>query len=231
MTSEEGQSKKERSRRMFLTFLGVIAGVVTLGGMVPWVNFMTGSTEAKNSSTPQTLKDANGTEIKTTDLTPNSWKTFVWPYTGDSNLDSDTFHQWVLIRLPDDTTPQALSTLNAQAQAQGVNPFADAVTDPLTGGKFVAYSRVCVHLWCLWSYVPNDVRMECPCHGSQYTPTTGLAVAGPASLQACPNNQLPMLNIKVNSDGTISTVNLPGTSPPSPVKGTIGYGQFSTCQH
>ena len=63
-----------------------------------------------------------------------------------------------------------------------------------------------------------DRRCECPCHGSQYVPGTGppyydppgLAVAGPASLQSPPNNQLSMATIAISSTGTISATGLVG---------------------
>jgi cytochrome b6-f complex iron-sulfur subunit len=42
-----------------------------------------------------------------------------------------------------------------------------------------ALYKVCVHLGCLYKWVPTNDRFECPCHGSKYLPT-GVRVDGPA---------------------------------------------------
>jgi cytochrome b6-f complex iron-sulfur subunit len=39
---------------------------------------------------------------------------------------------------------------------------------------------ICVHLGCLYSWIPTNNRFECPCHGSKYL-ATGTAIAGPAN--------------------------------------------------
>jgi cytochrome b6-f complex iron-sulfur subunit len=43
----------------------------------------------------------------------------------------------------------------------------------------VAIYKVCVHLGCLYKWVPVNDRFECPCHGSKYL-ATGARVGGPA---------------------------------------------------
>lgn len=43
----------------------------------------------------------------------------------------------------------------------------------------VAIYKVCVHLGCLYKWVPVNDRFECPCHGSKYL-ATGTRVDGPA---------------------------------------------------
>jgi Rieske Fe-S protein len=52
------------------------------------------------------------------------------------------------------------------------------VTQP-TAGEFKAFSAVCTHMGCIVSQVSNGT-IDCPCHGSQYSITTGAVVAGPA---------------------------------------------------
>jgi Rieske Fe-S protein len=52
------------------------------------------------------------------------------------------------------------------------------VTQP-TAGEFKAFSAVCTHMGCIVSQVSNGT-IDCPCHGSQYSITTGDVVAGPA---------------------------------------------------
>jgi Rieske Fe-S protein len=172
---------------------------------------MTGTVESSGLSRQQIFDAATGAGNYTTPLSlnpsaagyvpENSWKTFIYPRTGNVNIDSDTFSQNVLIHLPKGwTAPSNLS-----------------FRDPSTGDYYVAFSRVCVHLWCLWSYNPTIQRGACPCHGSQYQPggiigssnpflalgatEPGIAVAGPASLQVAPNNQLPLITLDVDSSG------------------------------
>jgi cytochrome b6-f complex iron-sulfur subunit len=50
---------------------------------------------------------------------------------------------------------------------------------PQTPGIKALY-KVCVHLGCLYKWVPTNDRFECPCHGSKYLPS-GVRVDGPAS--------------------------------------------------
>ena len=42
-----------------------------------------------------------------------------------------------------------------------------------------ALYKICVHLGCLYKWVPTNDRFECPCHGSKYLPS-GSRVDGPA---------------------------------------------------
>lgn len=50
---------------------------------------------------------------------------------------------------------------------------------PLDSGVRVLY-KVCVHLGCLYKWVPVNNRFECPCHGSKYL-KTGARIDGPAN--------------------------------------------------
>ncbi|MCH2538813.1 MAG: Rieske 2Fe-2S domain-containing protein [Anaerolineales bacterium] len=43
-----------------------------------------------------------------------------------------------------------------------------------------ALYKICVHLGCLYKWVPTNDRFECPCHGSKYL-TTGARIDGPAT--------------------------------------------------
>jgi cytochrome b6-f complex iron-sulfur subunit len=49
---------------------------------------------------------------------------------------------------------------------------------PQTKGVKALY-KICVHLGCLYQWVPTNNRFECPCHGSKYLPT-GVRTDGPA---------------------------------------------------
>lgn len=50
----------------------------------------------------------------------------------------------------------------------------------LTQGSFVAYDAVCPHAGCTVGYSSAARLIVCPCHGSQFEPSTGAVVAGPA---------------------------------------------------
>jgi nitrite reductase/ring-hydroxylating ferredoxin subunit len=66
------------------------------------------------------------------------------------------------------------------------------VTQP-TAGDFKAFSAVCTHMGCIVGTVSNGT-IDCPCHGSQYSISTGDVVAGPAP------KPLPAEQIKVSGD-------------------------------
>jgi Rieske Fe-S protein len=208
------ESKEEVSRRRFmkgLVALGGLVAVLQFGGLFP---FLQGTVAGSTISTQAILDAITSAPITTSSFsTAVQWLTFVYPRTGNTNIDSDTFRQCVIIKLPPGfTAPADLSASDST-------------------GTYCGFSRVCVHLWCLWSYVPTDMRMECPCHGSQYVPGSGtypllpiadnkppgLAVEGPASLQVAPNNQLPMITLKINSDGSFTATG---------IVGQIGCGQL-----
>ncbi len=96
------------------------------------------------------------------------------------------------------------------------DPFRQYSLIHLPEGELKAFSKVCVHLWCLWGYFPDRRQMQCPCHGSVYNPDTGVAIAGPASLQQYPNNALPELKVEVDENGDIYV---------SQPDGTVGVGR------
>lgn len=49
----------------------------------------------------------------------------------------------------------------------------------VTGMGVVAIYKICVHLGCLYKWVPTNNRFECPCHGSKYL-LNGVRLEGPA---------------------------------------------------
>jgi len=63
------------------------------------------------------------------------------------------------------------------------------VTQP-NSGDFKAFSAVCTHMGCIVSTISNGT-IDCPCHGSQYSISTGAVVGGPAP------SPLPAQTIKV----------------------------------
>jgi Rieske Fe-S protein len=52
------------------------------------------------------------------------------------------------------------------------------VTQPARG-QYRAFSAVCTHAGCILDEVA-DGTIDCPCHGSEFTITTGAVVTGPA---------------------------------------------------
>ena len=200
MSDQDSKKIKPLSRRDFLKLLGAGGTAVAFAPFVPWGNFMPNPSSASLEKAPVILPDGSQANVNTFPL--NHAEVITYPKTGDRVLDEEAFRKWQFIRLPDE----------------------------LGGNKkdvtaFRAYSMVCLHLWCLWKYWPeeNRKRGECPCHGTMYDPLTGTAFAGPASLQAPPSNTLPNLNFETDADGFMYI---------SPVtwgvndNGVVGYGRF-----
>jgi len=213
---------------------------------VPWESYLSSSVEAGNAVTDLLSKvrvdqnsnygAASGQLVNVNDLTtfpPNDHWIITFPSSGDPTIDSqnpDTFVKYELIRLP--------------IELGGNGKLA---TD------FVAFSKVCVHLWCSPNYNPTQTsnpnengyqapsptvttheQYECPCHGSIYRVPDGKAVAGPASLQAFPADAIPMLTLQADSSGQLWIV-YPNRDPRLPFpndgvdaiegNGELGYGR------
>lgn len=96
------------------------------------------------------------------------------------------------------------------------DPFRQYILVHLPSGDLRAFSKVCIHLWCLYDYIPEKREFQCPCHGSVYNADTGVAVRGPAAFQPYPTNTLPELVLEVDGDGTVYATGL---------KGRVGYGR------
>ena len=145
----------------------------------------------------------DGTQANINTFAVNSAEVITYPATGDSALDAEAFRKWQFIRLPEELG-------GAKNDVSSVR----------------AYSMICLHLWCLWKYWPEDGRKrgECPCHGSMYDPSTGTAYLGPASVQAAPSNTLAELTLDLNADGFFYI--LPPTFNVN-ANGVIGYGRFA----
>ena len=181
--------------------MGAAGTGLAFAPFVPFGNFMPNPNQASLEKVPVILPD--GTQANANNYPINHAEVITYPATGDAALDAEAFRKWQFIRLPEE----------------------------LGGGKndvsaFRAYSMICLHLWCLWKYWPDDGRKrgECPCHGSMYDPLTGTAFVGPASVQASPSNTLPKLTLEIDSDGLIYIL------PPkfnAQENGVIGYGRFA----
>jgi len=200
MSNKDSQKMKPLSRRDFLKLLGAGGTAVAFAPFVPWGNFMPNPSSASLEKAPVILPDGSQANVNT--FTVNHAEVITYPKTEDRVLNEEAFRKWQFIRLPEE----------------------------LGGSKndvtaFRAYSMICLHLWCLWKYWPqeNRKRGECPCHGSMYDPVTGTAFLGPASLQAPPSNTLPNLDFEADADGFIYI--LPVTWGVNN-NGVVGYGRF-----
>ena len=200
--SEQGRQKSGGlSRRDFLRLMGAAGTGLAFAPFVPWGNFMPNPSSATLEKVPVELPDGTQANVKTFPI--NHAEVITYPKTGDRVLDEEAFRKWQFIRLPKE--------LGGEKQEST---------------SFRAFSMVCLHLWCLWKYWPDEGRRrgECPCHGSMYSPTTGTAFAGPASLQAPPSNTLPQLTFEADTDGFL------WIQPPTwgvNENGVIGYGRFA----
>jgi len=204
MSEQSSARNNALSRRDFLRLLGVGGLAIAFAPFVPFGNFMpnpnVASLEKVPLILPSTKAQANIHAVKI-----NTSEVITYPSTGDPALDAEAFRKWQFIRLPKE----------------------------FGGGKdeissFRVFSMICLHLWCLWDYKGQDPINPrnvgaCPCHGSEYDPTNGKAIAGPASVQAAPSNVLPKLDLEVDTDGLLWIL------PPklnANGNGVIGYGRF-----
>jgi len=48
-------------------------------------------------------------------------------------------------------------------------------------GTFLAFDAVCPHAGCTVEYDPSAKVIVCPCHGSQFSASTGAVETGPAA--------------------------------------------------
>ena len=225
---------KSGGRRWFIKLLAGVGALLAIIPFVPWENFLLSSVSSTGALARQkvvldlntaTNKNANGAvagkTVNVNDLAsfpPNGSWLVTYPTSGDLTVDSespDTFQKFGLIRLP--------------AELGGNNKDASA---------FVAYSKVCVHLWCSPNYDPQNSTSpayetyQCPCHGSIYQLPTkdssgnlidaGKAIDGPASLQAPPTNAIPMLTLTADSNGDL-WIEIPKWDVGH--NGVIGYGR------
>ena len=188
------------SRRDFLKLLGVGAAAVSFAPFIPWGNYMPNPQTDNLQKAKVILSD--GTHANLNIFPPNHAEVITYPSTGDAVLDDEAFRKWNIIRLPEE-----LGGLENNISS------------------FRVYSMICLHLWCLWKYWSDDKMKigQCPCHASTYDPSTGVAIGGPAAVQAAPSNVLPKLDLESDSGGFLYLL------PPTwgiNENGVIGYGRL-----
>jgi rieske iron-sulfur protein len=188
------------TRRDFLKLMAAAGTVMTFTPFVDWGKFL--PNPAGSVSEKAKAQYVDGTVVNINRFKVNHSDVIIYPRSEDETLNKEAFRTWQIIRLP--------AELGGEAN--------DA-------SAFRVYSMVCLHLWCLWKYFPEEGRKrgECPCHGSLYDPLTGKAFAGPASLQGPPSNVLPRLDLEVEANGDLSI--LPPVWSPNG-NGIVGFGRY-----
>jgi rieske iron-sulfur protein len=188
------------SRRDFLKLMAAAGTVMTFTPFVDWGKFLPNPASSQTERAKAELADGTVANVNTFQV--NHSEVIIYPKSEDPVLNQEAFRTWQLIRLPKELGG-----------------------DRNDASAFRAFSMICLHLWCLWKYWPEEGRKrgECPCHGSLYDPVTGQAFAGPASLQGPPSNVLPKLDLEVDSNGDI--VILSPTWDPN-ANGIVGYGRY-----
>ena len=199
--SEQEKGPGGMSRRDFLKLLGAAGTSLAFAPFVPWGKFMPNPSSVTLEKSPVMLPD--GTQANLHTFPVNHAEVITYPETADEVLNEEAFRKWQFIRLPE--------------------KFGGGRKDV---SSFRGYSMICLHLWCLWKYWPEEGRMrgECPCHGSMYDVRTGTSFLGPASVQAPPSNTLAQLDFEADSDGFMFI------SPPTwgvNDNGVVGYGRFT----
>ena len=190
------------SRRDFMKLMAAAGTVMTFAVFADWGKFL--PPPKQQTGDRQMVELPDGSQANVNSFPVNHAEAVIFPKSDDPVLNKEAFRTWQFIRLPE--------------ELGGIKNDASA---------FRMYSMVCLHLWCLWKYWPQDGRKrgECPCHGSMYDPLTGKAFAGPASLQAPPSNVLPSLDLEITSDGNV-WIKPPNWSPNG--NGVVGFGRFLT---
>jgi thiosulfate dehydrogenase (quinone) large subunit len=111
--------------------------------------------------------------------------------------------------VPGSTAPSTTAPAGTQIGRASQVPVGGAAsfTDPKTGdpglvlqltrGQFVAYDAVCPHAGCTVGYSPAANLIVCPCHGSEFNPSTGAVVSPPA-----PHGLTP-IQVAVDAEGEL----------------------------
>ena len=193
------------SRRDFLKLMSTAGTGLAFAPFIPFGNFMPNPIQPSLEKVPLILPSTNA-QANIHAVKINTSEVITYPSTGDAALDAEAFRKWQFIRLPKEFGGEK-----------------DEIS------SFRVFSMICLHLWCLWDYKGQDPHFPrnigaCPCHGSEYDPRNGKAIAGPASVQSAPSNVLPKLELEVDTDGLLWIL------PPKlnvNENGVIGYGRYA----
>jgi rieske iron-sulfur protein len=208
--SINNSSPRRISRRDFLKLMAAAGTVLAFAPFVDWGKFLPNIQTNVAKRAKAELPD--GTQANINTFPVNHSEVVIYPKTDDDAvLNKEAFRTWQFIRLPKELGG-----------------------DKNDVSAFRVYSAVCLHLWCLWRYVPLEPASDdpsklvngsgqCPCHGSAYDPLNGKAFAGPAADQAPPTNVLPILYLEADEQKNLWI--LPPTWDVN-ANGIVGYGRF-----
>jgi len=89
--------------------------------------------------------------------------------------------------------PVNVKTSQVPLKSGLINTDAAIVVTQPSAGEYKAFTAVCTHQQCIVGSVQNNV-IQCPCHGSQYSASTGEVLQGPAT------QALAAKTVKVSGD-------------------------------
>ena len=133
MSEQDAKKSGGLSRRDFLKLMGAAGTGLAFAPFVPWGNFMPNPSTSSLEKVPVILPDGTHANLKT--FPTNHAEIITYPETGDDVLDEEAFRKWQFIRLP----------VELGGDKQDISAFR-------------AYSMICLHLWCLWKYWPEEGR-------------------------------------------------------------------------
>ena len=154
-----------------LVLAGTVAGIGRLAGGVKAGSAATELSPAESATPPAASPTATGAGTPTTTPTSHSGGH------GDSHGGSHGGSH------PPGTAIGAARDVPVGGSSSFTDPGTGtpSVVIQATAGKFVAFVAVCPHAGCTVQYVSSAGKLICPCHGSQFSASTGAVEVGPAS--------------------------------------------------
>ena len=131
--SEQEKGPGGMSRRDFLKLMGAAGTSVAFAPFVPWGKFMPNPSSSVLARVPVILPDCTQANLHTFPV--NHAEVITYPEGADKVLNEEAFRKWQFIRLPEELGG-AKNDISA----------------------FRAFSMICLHLWCLWKYWPDEGR-------------------------------------------------------------------------
>ncbi|HEY4033861.1 MAG TPA: TQO small subunit DoxD [Ktedonobacteraceae bacterium] len=167
----------------------------------------TSTTSIPETSTPDTVSTPDTTSTPNTANTPDTANT---PSTTQTPTKTSTpITKTPPIPVRPVSVGQTIAPVSAVAQNSSV-PFIIASSQDsatlirLPSDNFVAYDTICPHAGYTVLYQPDTHIFKCPGHGSEFDPTTGAVIQGPAT------TGLSKLGIQIdNSTGAIKLTSVP----------------------